>query len=301
MHSSLNDTQNVCAVIVTYNPDIKLYRSLSTLENQVGKIIIVDNNSRQKFYNKTEFNNKYSSKIDIILNTKNKGLAFAQNQGIKQALSLDYQWVVMLDDDSIFSEGAIEKMLSAYEKYYQELKIGIVAPKHVYNEKLYNINPYSNKGNILLIKKKLLISSGSLINTDIFKKLGFYKSSFFIDYIDTEFCLRLRQNGYNLYTLPNIFLYHWLGKVYTKRIFNYTFNYTMSESSVRWYYKFRNRIRTYLLYGKIFPRWVLEDIYLVFKELIKIVILGPNRILCCKYVLKGIVDGMNGASGVIRK
>ena len=142
------------------------------------------------------------------------------------------------------------------------------------------------------LEESLFLELGDIIRINAPTNEDINEHVFFIDYIDTEFCLRLRQNGYNLYTLPNIFLYHWLGKVYTKRIFNYTFNYTMSESSVRWYYKFRNRIRTYLLYGKIFPRWVLEDIYLVFKELIKIVILGPNRILCCKYVLKGIVDGI---------
>ena len=35
-------------------------------------------------------------------------------------------------------------------------------------------------GNILLIKKKLLISSGSLINTDIFKKETEYRTNFVV-------------------------------------------------------------------------------------------------------------------------
>ena len=37
-----------------------------------------------------------------------------------------------------------------------------------------------------------------MYNLKIYKQVGLFRDDFFIDYIDTEYCLRIRQQGFNI-------------------------------------------------------------------------------------------------------
>jgi GT2 family glycosyltransferase len=49
------------------------------------------------------------------------------------------------------------------------------------------------------------MSSGNLLNLAAFKQVGAYNESFFIDYVDHEYCLRLKKKRFSILTLKNRF------------------------------------------------------------------------------------------------
>ena len=54
----------------------------------------------------------------------------------------------------------------------------------------------------------VIISSGSLIHIDVFKKIGLFRDDFFIDYIDFEFSVRARLNDFQISLVKDAILYH---------------------------------------------------------------------------------------------
>ena len=81
----------VVAIIISYNPDNNLLDSVNLLENQVEKIIIVDNGSKKekvKEINLIRDINK--EKIEVIFNEENLGIATALNIGVKEGLRQGY-------------------------------------------------------------------------------------------------------------------------------------------------------------------------------------------------------------------
>ena len=74
----------VAAIIVSYNPDSNLFDSINLLLNQVEKVIIVDNGSKEKYVKYIKSINE--DKIEIILNKENLGVATALNIGVRKAL-----------------------------------------------------------------------------------------------------------------------------------------------------------------------------------------------------------------------
>ncbi|MBO8132147.1 MAG: glycosyltransferase family 2 protein [Candidatus Marinimicrobia bacterium] len=280
---------NVYAVIVTYNPDIVvLNKSILALITQVNKIIIVDNCSTNDFFKKLI---KYS-KIILIKNEDNFGVAYALNKGVSKCLYMKADWVLTLDQDSIIGENYISKMLSAYQKIYERDKVGMLCPQYFINGKDNKHIIYND--DIYFVGEA--ITSGSLVKASIFNKVGMYDDSLFIDCVDYEFCLRLKMNGYRIAKVNSSILYHSMGIVREKKLFNKVIKYTTYDY-LRRYYRYRNRIHIYKKNFFVSPSWVMKDLVKFFKEIIKIIITEKDWIFHLKFILIGIIDGVRGKRG----
>ena len=94
-------SNNICAVIVTYHPDIGLRERIEQIRHQVDKLLIVDNNSASDCVAMIQRISK-DLDVDVIENESNLGVAEALNQGFKYAERFGgkYSWVLTLDQDS---------------------------------------------------------------------------------------------------------------------------------------------------------------------------------------------------------
>ena len=79
-----------------------------------------------------------------------------------------------------------------------------------------------------------VMTSGNLVNLDIYQKIGGYNEDYFIDGIDIEYCLRIKKYNYRIVRLNNIEIIHdlgdieyhkFLGKTYLCTNHNYIRNY----------------------------------------------------------------------------
>ena len=78
---------------------------------------------------------------------------------------------------------------------------------------LYRRTTYTNQ---ILEDVSIVITSGALYNLKAYPKIDPFRDDFFIDYVDIEYCLRAKQNGYNIVVNCNARLYHRLGNQQTR-------------------------------------------------------------------------------------
>lgn len=279
--------KNIIASIVTYNPDLeRLKLNILNLLKQVDEILIVDNNSSNINNIKQlllEINNKNSIiKLNSICNKKNVGIANALNQALEYAYNNNYEWILTLDQDSICDLGLINEYKSSINLIDDE-NIAIISPSIVDE----NISmESSNMSNPMVV-----ITSGALTNVIIAKNIGGFIDELFIDYVDFEFCLRLRVNNYQILKSHTAKLYHQLGECKIHNILNLKIVAT-NHSYIRRYYFYRNSIYVYKKYFKHYPKWVIKDMLSKVKTMLIILLFENEKYRKIKYSVKGIKDGL---------
>ena len=199
----------VAAIIVSYNPDSNLFDSINLLLNQVEKVIIVDNGSKEKYVKYIKSINE--DKIEIILNKENLGIATALNIGVRKALENGYEWILTMDQDSKASPDMVKKMFNVYNSINREERKDILSifPNFV-DERIQSIEENSNMNSYEYVDAD--ITSGNLLRKEVFEKVGFFDDSLFIDLVDTDFCMRLNEKGIKMIKIRDAVLYHSLGE-----------------------------------------------------------------------------------------
>ncbi|RLQ05542.1 glycosyltransferase family 2 protein [Geobacillus sp. FSL K6-0789] len=290
--------KNVCAVVITYNPDPKFFlKCINSYINQVKEVIIVDNGSSTEIREQL-INSLRNRNVSFIFNETNMGIAAALNQGIRLAIDKGFEWVITFDHDTEVKNDMLEKMFDVYEKYLDKDKVGILAPNYIdINTKDSMRFVIKDKWKFKRIKAKghfieplTVITSGSLMKTKVFENVGPFKEEMFIDYVDNEYCLRLTQMGYKIYIITDALMFHRLGEKRIIRIGSLTF-IPSNHSVLRKYYVARNRIYTYKRYALSNLNWFMYDIMSFFYDIFKVIMFEEPKILKLKYIFKGIYHG----------
>lgn len=279
---------NVAAVIVTYNyNEMDLKSCIKSIVNQVEEIIIVDNasiNQKKIFDIIKEFS---ESKICCIKNDQNLGIATALNQGIKTASQKEFEWILSLDQDSKCASDFISEMLSTYKSFPKKQRedTAMLVPKWI------DLNLTEEKIN----KKNKVesvptaITSGALYKSGIFSKVGFFEEKLFIDQVDHEFCLRLKQQNFKIFKIENSLLFHKLGESVERKFLKMKFVVT-HHSPVRRYYITRNRIYLANKFKKSFPIIFRESIIKIIKDSVIIIFFEEQKYKKIKMTFYGVHD-----------
>lgn len=298
----------IIGIIVSYQPNIEdLVRNINEVLEQVDYLILIENGSSPHVQDQivSKLNNK---KMKVILQTQNLGLAKAQNIGIQKGIELGGNYFLFLDDDSSLSKGSVEKLKRELD---ENPKLGIAAC-HIIHENSSKVQKYWIKTKWFYKRVRLtdiipkldnvntVISSGSLISKEVIEKCGLMREDFFIDYIDIEYCLRVRANGFAISVIQSARLSHNLGNTKSIQIGQLAFHPT-NHNPERRYYMIRNRIWTWKLYAPQFPGWFLIDLGNFFVDNIRVFIFEEEKFLNLKCFTLGIRDGILKKSIFITK
>lgn len=285
---------HICSITITYNPDEELIHQIKSLKNQVDQILIIDNGSNNINFLK-EIEKKYDLKI--IFNNKNLGIAAALNIGAKYAIEKGFEWILTFDQDSIPSEDMVKNMLISYHSLTEAEK-----------EKVMGIFPeYVNR--VFMNEEKIEhedgyeytltgMTSGNLLKSCIFSKIGFFDEKLFIDYVDNEFFLRAGLYGYKFIICKSAILLHNLGNMSKIKFLNSNIICT-NHSYTRRYYITRNRLYVYKKFIRYYPDYVLKDFKSLLKEIIKVLLFEKQKKLKVKMVILGIIDFLRGKFGKV--
>ncbi len=285
--------QIVCAIIVTHFPEKNLIENIGAIFSQVDQCIIVDNASSAEIIDQI-IRPLESEKVKIIYNPINLGLATAFNQGV-HLVEDDCDWVITFDQDSKPNSDLIQNLLSFYEGAYFKDEIGLLAPTHFDQKTGYRGRVYENlKADFMF--QDYVFSSGSLIPTFIFKKIGYFKDELFVDYIDHDFCLRLRNRGYRTVVVAKAHMAHNLGNIRIHNLGPKTF-FSHNYSPRRRYYMARNRVAIYREHFSIKNLWIFHDIWFGIKDFIKLIFVEKNRVEKLKAICAGTLDGFSSRMG----
>lgn len=296
---------SIAAVIVSYRSDERLFRGLEALAPQVGRIIVVDNDSGDQI---TQELNRAAEdagdKIRLVLNDENVGLAAAQNQGIRLALEEGADWVLLLDDDSIPDAGMVDTLLATHAGHPARERIGLVAPrlhdaegtlkarayvsKHAFDFRPVRLGPGDVLDNVAFV-----MASGSLVKADVFRQIGLMREDFFVDYIDFEFAFRMRKFGWNLIAVGDAGLEHRLGEFEHKRLFGRDFRFN-SHSGFRRYHIYRNRMRVWGAHGFRLPAFFAFEFASIAIDIAKLILLEDNKLEKLGAIGRGVLHAMLG-------
>ena len=286
----------VAAIIVSYNPDSNLFDSINLLLNQVEKVIIVDNGSKEKYVKYIKSINE--DKIEIILNKENLGVATALNIGVRKALENGYEWILTMDQDSKASPDMVKKMFNVYNSINREERKDILSifPNFV-DERIQSIEENSNMNSYEYVDAD--ITSGNLLRKEVFEKVGFFDDSLFIDLVDTDFCMILYEKGIKMIKIRDAVLYHSLGESKTIKGILGSFN-TSNHSALRRYYMTRNRFYIWEKYKGLNSFTLNRDKKLFKKEFVKIILGEKDKVNKIKMVLRGYKDYKKGIKGKLK-
>lgn len=283
----------IVGVLIAYNPKINaLIKNIDSYINDLESLIIVNNSD---YSLEEKINKDYNGKIKIINFYENLGIAKAQNVGMEKAFLNGADFVIQMDQDSIFNENGILELLKSYHNLKKNgFNIGILGPSvenyNNYNKEKSNINVKKSK-KIIEVENKMykrvkeIISSGTIISKEVYEKVGGVREELFIDYVDTEYCWRIRKNGFEIYQDLNTSIFHNLGNGKIK----YKNKEYIVSAPIRNYYQTRNELFL-LKYAYVPLNWKRDSIKRIMRRFFLYHKIMPDSELRKKYIRKGIKD-----------
>ncbi|MEI7973973.1 MAG: bifunctional glycosyltransferase/class I SAM-dependent methyltransferase, partial [Bdellovibrio sp.] len=197
------------------------------------------------------------------------------------------------DQDSLLSTSYVSKMKAAYLSNKDKDSIGILAPRQFDKSTGYQSKDYQNFVGPS-ISKDIVMTSGNLIPLWVFNQVGLFDEDLFIEYVDHDFCLRVKKSGLKTILVADAHLGHSLGKIRQHRLFPGVFFFSHNYHPVRRYYRARNRV---ILYRRHWGTWILQDQEFAIKDMIKILLVEEHRWEKVKATVAGTFDALLGRLG----
>ena len=146
-----------------------------------------------------------------------------------------------------------------------------------------------------------MITSGTLLNGQVFLQLKGYNEELFIDEVDNDFCYRAQLEGYELYRCNKIFMNHALGNERDITTIFGTQKKKNFHSPIRLYYIVRNSLYMGLKYKISFPLSIKKTKKDVLVRIKNNLLYGNQRWSTFKFVLLGFIDFKRKIKSNIKK
>jgi len=280
------------AVIVTYHPDAVVLENLSTLRPQVRHLIVVDNGSSAAELAPFRLAAD-SQNFELVENGENLGIAAALNRGIQKARLLEAGWVLLFDQDSRVMDGFVDTMIRFFLSNPWGERLAIANPRYVD----FRFGTPLPQHREVQGKLESATTSGSLSPMCIFDETGGFAEKLFIDGVDYEYSLRLREKGYVIATCAQAVLLHSPGDPTPHHSLFWKSFQASNYAPIRRYYQERNKIWICRRYGRRFPGFFLNQFTISLKDLIKILLVEKNSWPKFRFFMRGIADGLRGRMG----
>ena len=218
-------------VTITYNSADVLQPFLNCVWKQTHDnltLYVIDNSSTD---NTLSILQKYNdSRLVVIENEINFGVAKANNQGIIKAIEDGCNQILIINNDVEFEPALIEKLI----KVQQENNCSLVTPKMMYFDSPNNIWYAGSwfikkKGYLPLHRGMRELDQGQydeiveieygptcclLAKKEVFQDIGMMDEKYFVYFDDTDFSYRIWKDGrHKMFYYPYVEFYHKVGSL----------------------------------------------------------------------------------------
>lgn len=271
----------IAGVVVLYNPPEAVIGNIASYLGQIDLLYAVDNSDDESCLDMPGF---AGPKVVYQPNHANLGIAAALNIGAQRALAEGFDFLLTMDQDSCAAPDMVARMLECLDGR-DMARIGIVSPFHV------------TKSGHLPGKEACQdvmtpMTSGCLLNLRAFREVGPFREILFIDFVDNEYCLRLRKHGFDVYRANLARLEHSVGD--TKKYGPFI---ATNHSPLRRYYKTRNRFQVFREYVRDFPGHCFFDLVRLLKEIASIILFEGEKLDKLRMMWQGWRDFRRGRFG----
>ena len=229
----------VATIILSYNVEKDLLGCLESLEKSATKgvtltVIVVDNKSTDDSV--VSVRNRFPQVL-LIENEENLGYAGGNNVGIRYALEQDFDFVLVINPDTILMKNTLIELLKPFST---DKSIGMTSPKIYFAKGFeYHKEKYLKKDlgkvlwwaggridweNVLTIhfgvdevdrgrydqalEIETMTGTAMCVRTEVFRQVGLFDERYFLYFEESDFCLRARKAGFKLFYVPTSRLWH---------------------------------------------------------------------------------------------
>lgn len=280
----------LAAVVVLYNPKESVIENIISYLDCVEKIYVIDNSN---FSNDSLFKFlHFANKLEYVFNDGNLGIAKALNIGCHMAMNDGIKWVLTMDQDSKFLN--LDCQIINYITQSKDQRIALYYPNYLIEGVVYD--RYIKENNEPIV----VMTSGNFLNLIVYEELNGFEDKLFIDYVDIDYCLKLKKYGYKIAQLPKATLKHELGQSMHKSIFFFKAIVT-NHSSLRRYYITRNRLYVKNKYRTISTVFYQSEKRIFINDILKIIIFEEDKFSKFKSIVRGYLDFKNNKYGIYNK
>lgn len=293
---------SLCAVVVTFHPNSDVAENLRAIVRECGRALVVDNGSTRVALAALE----EIPGVTLIRQEKNIGLAAALNVGAARAAELGCTWVVTFDQDSRPDPGTVAAM---WETHIAVPEAALIGPR--IHEENSNVAKYcwicrqakwpfvfrrERCSGVDLPDVMMTITSGSMMEIETWSRLRGFDEALFIDYIDTDYCLRVIRSGRRVAVSSRAMLQHRMGARQRRVIMGLAFRPT-HHAAFRHYYIARNRVRLWRRHAAALPHWAMFDLCFAGYNGFRVLAFESERGKKLKAMALGTWDGIRGRFG----
>lgn len=280
----------IAACVILYNPEQSVESNINSYQI-VEKIYILDNSNTPHFNRFPSLSNQ--SRITYIHNGINEGIAKRLNQACTLAKEEGFDYLLTMDQDSYFDVASITAYFKCLDDFKEKSTVAMFGINHEQKK-------ITNSGCVYQ-ECKFLITSGSVINLDTFKKIGPFDENLFIDFVDAEYCFRSIENGFRIIKIPGIFMHHNLGEIQTKiSLKNLKPSNRSFHSPIRLYYMTRNILYVQSKYQLNFKKEIIEYKKDLLNRIKNNFLYKKNKMQTIKMLLKAFKDYRNKSMGKLQ-
>lgn len=276
----------IAAGVVLYHPPVRARGLIDSLARQFERVYVVENESRA--YLAT------NQAVEVAHNVQNRGLATADNKLCAMARAAGFEWLVLFDQDSRVPTDFRQRFECSFAALEQPP--ALLAANYrteLSGERLVGY-PVAGKGEAEQIVRERVVAlhSGSLINLAVHDEMGGHDEGFFVDHVDHEYCLRLRQSGYRVYVTHEPLFCHEVGNVVCAHRFGRVWQSSGHPAARRREWA-RNLLRLSRRYWKSDPGWCAGRLFGELpRSLIAMLLLENDRGEKLKSVIGGALRGV---------
>lgn len=270
--------EKMIGIVTLYNPEKKqvLY-NIRCYAPYVEELIVWDNSP-------VNHNNWFSdSNISYHWSGENSCIAPAVNYIWKKAKEGGFKSFLIMDQDSTWTDFLLYRKEIDHRMANGEI---CVFTPFVEGCDVFDIN---NEVQI----KRLFISSGAVIPTDIYSSIGPRdEDAFLIDALDHDIAYALLEKGYKVACLTRHRLIHSIGHPKLVGPFHL---FTPDYNAFRTYHMTRSHIICYRLHKKTMSKDEISCLYkeYLIRKLFRIIFLESEKYQRMKAFIKGILDGVS--------
>lgn len=247
----------VTIIILNWNnaaDTLECLESVFQLDYPNYHVMVVDNGSTDDSVSRIRA--RYPE-LDIVETGENLGYAEGNNVGIRLSIESNCEYICMLNNDTLVAPGFLTALVSAM---LVDHTIGMVGPKtffHAPSDMIFSAGCSINwsRGEVTHrgifqrdCDKKLavyartedvsaLAGCGVLVSKAAVQSVGLLNPTYFLNFEDIDWCMRMWSEGFRIRYVPEAILYHKVSATLGQ------------DSPVNTYYMTRNCLRFFAQYG----------------------------------------------------
>jgi rhamnosyltransferase len=233
--------RNICSLITIYNPNIKELKNNIEIMLQYSDIVYLLFNSH--IVEELQFD----ARIISLDNKKNIGLSKAINKGIKRASCDGYEYALLFDQDSCLTNENFLNLKNEIDNENKNHDVACIGPLLNVRNNLIITPKWAKNNNWNVLTPTVcsvynIITSGMLVNIDVFLQIGGFDEKYPVDFCDYLFCWKCIYNGYKVLQSKSAYMNHEVG-INHIQIFNTIVHF---HASYRHYFLVRDTLNVCL-------------------------------------------------------